>query len=320
MNANTIAGLVAVSLALGLASPAVAAQGVWMGPQALKPAARAALSQAVAQEKARNPQAFEAVAQVTGCTLAGYSQMRQNAPSCGRQLRALQGQVVLPLLSALALSEPRGADGHVPYATAAEREAFAAAAIEAVGILRDVRARDVLHAAFATAPSAVLARSAADALGRLGGDAELAILEGNARSGAKQLAAIGGLGECKRVDAAKVLGSLLATSKDPVLTTAIANAAGRVASAWAWQAIVRSVPSKAAESLDIRTLMARAVAEALLVTTEAGAVEELTQALQMTEHPQMAAILAEVRARGDKAAMTRVDTAASRYVAYSKQR
>ncbi len=318
---NTILAALAVALPLLAAStPAQAAGGVWLQPQALPAAAKASLQQAVAAEKLRNPEAFEAVAQTRGCTLAGYSQTRLGKPLCGRELRVGKHAWLLPLLSALALEEPRGADGHVPYATTEEKQAFALGAIEAVGLLRDARARDVLHAAFAAAATPQMASNAAEALGRLGGDRELTALLSAARSATKQAAALRGLGECKRIDAAKAIAAGLAEAKAPAQVIGWANAAGRVASSWAWQAIVRGAPARAAEATDVRTVAARSLAEAVVATSDAEAVEEIVQSLQMTEHPHALQMLADLRGKADAAGQQRLSRASQRFADYVKRK
>ncbi len=318
---NNILASLALALPLvAVSAPALAAGGVWLQPQALPAGARATLQQAVNVEKLRNPSAFEAVAQIKGCTLAGYSQSRLGQPLCGRELRVGKSEWLLPLLSALALQEPRGADGHVPYATAEEKHAFAVGAIEAVGLLRDSRAREVLHAAFAAATSQQMADNAAEALGRLGGDRELGTLVSASRSGSTLVAALRGLGECKRIEAAKAIAAGLSAAKTPAHVAAWANAAGRVASSWAWQAIARQTPSRIAEAQDVRTVAARSLAEALVVTTDADAVEELVQSLQMTEYAGAPALLAELRSKADAAGQARLALASQRFADYVKRK
>ncbi|MBM4345168.1 MAG: hypothetical protein FJ100_17495 [Deltaproteobacteria bacterium] len=316
---HILAALLFAVPVLASARPAQAAGGVWLQRHDLPAAARAALYSAVSAEKARNPSAFEAVAQIKGCTLAGYSQTRLGKPLCGRELRVGKGEWLLPLLSALALQEPRAANGHVPYATAEERQAFAAGAIEAVGLLRDERAREVLHAAFTVAPAGQMADNAAEALGRLGGDRELATLVQSAKTPVRLQSALRGLGECKRIEAAKAIALGLAAAKSPNEVTLWANAAGRVASSWAWQAMVRAAPARATEASDVRTVAARALAEAMATTVDAVAVEELVQALQMTEHPQAVAMLAEVRGKTAPAHHARFAMASQRVADYLKR-
>lgn len=319
MKKLTIFLATATVMATGAMAQAAETGGVWLAAGQLKPAARQALQNAVAAARAKNPAIFDAIGEVRGCTLAGYSQTRLGAPECAREMRLFKTDALLPLLSALALQEPRAQSGHVPYATAEEKLAFAQAALETVGLMRDARAHDVIHAAFAAAANPLSAKLAAEAAGRLGGDADLAMLEGAARTGSKQTAAISGLGECKRIESAKLLAKLLADPGQKAMHAAIANALGRAASAWAWQAIVRKAPAKGAESLDVRTVAAQALAEGLLAATDADTVEELTIGLQMTEHPQTAAILADVRARAGKDAAVRIDAAVMRYDHYLKR-
>lgn len=317
-----------LALAVGtvLAAPAGAApphagnRGLLMAVDQLPAALRKDVAAQVAKQRQLAPATFETVAAATGCTNDGYKLRRNPVPGCSTELRALGPSHAWALVSALVVAEPKTADGKLPYASPQEKAAYTSAAIESLGYYRDALAAPVVRVILLSGAD-LHWRVAAAALGRIGGDTELQVLSDLAKSSnARQLAAVYGLGECKRIAAAKVLASQLGVSTEAATVTQVANALGRVASAWAWQAIARQTPARQAEALDVQTVAARAVAMALLTTTDSEAVEELTQALQMTEHPAMAAILAQTRAHADAAAAVRIDGAATRYASYIKRK
>ena len=313
--------LIAASLAVPpLSHAAPASHGMLMAIDQLPAALRKDVTTQVAKAHQAAPATFEAVAAATGCTNDGYKLRRNPVPGCSTELRAFGPDYGWALVSALVVAEPKTADGRAPYATAAEKAAYTSAAIESLGYYRAANVAPVVRAILLSAAEPTW-KVAAAALGRIGTDADLQVLSDLGKTaGPRQMAALYGLGECKRIEAAKVLAAQLAVTTEPSAVTVVAGALGRVASAWAWQAIARKLPAKEAEATDVRTVAAKALAQALLTTTDGDAVEELTQALQMTEHPAMSAILAEVRGHADAVGAARIDVASARYASYIKRR
>jgi hypothetical protein len=184
------------ALALGslLASSAFAAQtgGLLLKPEQLSAATRAGLLSAVTAEKAKHPERFEAVAAVKGCTTEGYAGKRNPKPQCMTELRDLGREHTLALLSGLVFEAPHTRDGHVPYASAAEQQAYTKAAIEAVGRFRQAETAQVMYAGLMQGNSAFW-QSEANALGRLGSDTEThALVDLAGTDNPRQAAAVSG--------------------------------------------------------------------------------------------------------------------------------
>jgi hypothetical protein len=199
------------------------------------------------------------------------------------------------MLEALALDAPQRGS-----LTDEEWDALAVGMLEAVGMVRDTRSRPVLAAIFEAkhARPAVVA-AAARALGRLGGDPELAVLTKHAKKGdALELHAVHGLGEMRRLESAKHLAGVLASTKDPAVSEAAATALGILGSSWAWRALGQK---HAATGLEVRKVCAKALAP-LFPKSRAALRTAVGDAILMVEHPETVALLKAVRpAAGDDA-------------------
>jgi hypothetical protein len=217
-----------------------------------------------------------------------YRNFRNPIPTAARELRGLGAAGLLPMLEALAFRAPtRGS------LTDAEWDALGLGMLDAVGMLRDARSRPVLHAAFEAPGVRPALRSAtARALGRLGGDAELALLVKHAAKGdALELYAIEGLGQLRRVESAKHLAARLAGAKDAKVSQAIVTALGMLGSSWAWQAMG---PNAASKGLEARKVCATALAPSYVRSH--GSVRLATgEAILMVDHPDTVGLLQAAR-------------------------
>lgn len=313
------ASLTAV-LAVGAAKPAEALgnQGVLLRTADLPQASRVALLSIVQADKAKNPELYQTVAKLRGCTPAGYADRRRPMAECGREMRLMGPTARWALVAALVYDAPRTAEGRQPYASDSDKAAFIRGAVDTLGKLRDPALSPVLQAAFLQQDSQFF-EVAAQAVGRTATDGDLALLTQSARAaGPRQAAAVSGLGECKRIESAKALAQLL--DNRSAAPHQVANALGRVASAWAWQALVRIRPGVQAESNQIRELAAQSLVRGLLTLEDAESVKQLTEGLMMTEWPAVPAMLDAAAQGADAKVQTRLAEAKRRYTEYSKRR
>lgn len=272
-----------------LVAPSALADGISVSPSVLPSEARAKLENDIAAAKAAQPKAFFAVKNVKGHRPEVYRKYRNPMPTVSRELRGLGAPALLPMLEALAFKAPeRGS------LTDAEWDALAVGMLEAVGLLRDARASAVVGAIFessAIRPSVRLA--AARAAGRLGGDAELTLLTAHAKSGDPlELAAIHGLGEMMRLEAAKHVAQILSTTKDDAVAQAAATALGTLGSSWAWKSLG---PKAEATGLAVRKVCADALLPRVGRATGKLRVA-LDESVMMVDHPETLARLRDQRA------------------------
>ncbi len=294
---------------LSAAAPALAAEPAGLAIQAAQmgPADRTALQNAVMADRLARPAAYDIVAVAKGCRPDGWMAARTPEPNCSRELRALGTAGLLPMLSALALDwSPQGLSTDAVN-RAKEERALLVGLLEAVGTLRDTRARGVLHTLWQQARGRqelltplgrqmTVARATAEALGRLGGALELQALQQHLRADDPlYTAAIAGLGVCKRTDAAQLLVSALATAKDDATQRTIVQAMGAIASSWSWQALGRV---RAEDGLRVRQRVTDALLP-LLAKTQGESRERVVQSLQLADLPDLPARLAAVRTSAD---------------------
>lgn len=249
---------------------------------------RHAIAAEIAKAKLAEPQAFEAVRKLRGVRREFYGRQRNPVPTAGRELRGLGPSALWAMVDALAFDAPPR-DG----LSDEERTALTVGLLEAVGVLRDPRAGPVLGAVFERGPAGGrVAKAAAKALGRLCGDAELGLLGRHAQAGdARRLAAIHGLGECKRAESAGKLAALLAIETEPAAVEALASALGAVGSSWAWEALG---PEAKARGLAVREVAAKALVAAY-AQRPAEARASLGRAVAAVEHPETAALIERAR-------------------------
>lgn len=303
---KTLKNIFGSAILLGslLFSTSALADGILIAPGALSADALSTLKGQVAKARAQQPAAFKAVAGVKGHKWETYRNYRNPMPSTSRELRGLGAPALMPMLEALALNQPtRGA------LKDEEWDALAIGMLEAVGVLRDTRARPVLLAAFESNARPAVIAAAGRALGRLGGDAELQMLTKHAVKGdARYLEAIGGLGQMRRIEAAKHLASILASTKDDSVVEATADALGTLGSSWGWRSYG---PKYAAQGLEVRKACAQALAPTF-VRVKGTARTAVADGILMVEHPDTVDFLESARPSTGAATQKAVDTLIAR--------
>jgi hypothetical protein len=279
--------------ALFLASATASAAGIVIDAGALEPAARATLEAQIASSRAANPKAFEAVKNVKGHRPEHYRNNRNPYPTAARELRGLGRGAHADARGARLQAPPRG------DLTNQEWDALATGMFEAVGMLRDARARPVLLAAFEANGLRPAVRSAtARALGRLGGDAELALLVKYAKAGDPfELSAIDGLGQLRRIESAQHLATRLASSKDAAVANAAARSLGILGSSWAWRARTQGRKTGLAVRKGVRRGVGKAMAKRSGTTQTT-----IADSILMVEHPDSVALLGAARPAAGSAA------------------
>jgi hypothetical protein len=287
--------------ALLLGASAARADGLALASSELPEAAKKTLVKDVAALKAAQPDAFDKVRDIQGIKPEVYKQYRNPIPMAGLELKRLGAGALLPMLSALALD--------APAVTLSEQEktTYVIGLLEASSALRDARGGAVYKAILESKnkPADVL-RAAAEAMGRLCGDAELAALKKHTAAGdTLRSHAIRGLGQCRRKESAEHLATLLAEAKDAAAAEPIADALGLVASSWAWKAMGAKVATTAKE---VQAIAAKALIGAF--SRYDGARETTRKSLRLVESHDALALIATARTTADVATQTALDTLA----------
>ena len=183
--------------------------------QHLSKADLATLQKAVTRARRQVPRAFAQLDQLRD-HIARVAQMgrqgRGRFPSFVRPLRALGRPALMPMLSLLFFEQ-----ASLSVLPARVSRGLKISLVEAIGSLRDRRAQRPLEAILvAGAADPLLAKAAAIALGRLA-TAQVAVTLQRYAMGdvaTLRLAAVAGLGECRRPDAAAQLRELLNANRD----------------------------------------------------------------------------------------------------------
>ncbi len=217
----------------------------------LSPAAQATLATQVRDARAHNPAIFTAVNSLAGVRPDLYRATRYRRPAVTRELRGLGADALLPMLDVLAVH------GYARALDTEERDVLEVGLLEAVGTLRDARAEPVLRAAFLGSPRPAARLAAAQGLGMLCGDAQVALLTQHASdANGRGDAALEGLGRCRRVEAVRPLVAALEGTTAPATLGAASRGLASAGSTWAEQVAANAhlahdaaVPTMAAQAL-----------------------------------------------------------------------
>ena len=210
------------SLLLGLAAafPAAATAQPWT--KQVK-----AVQKQIAAARRADPAAFSTLAAVKARVPELDRKKRGRLAAVTPLLRALGPGALLPMLDEATRPETL---------TGTARTAWRVGVLEAVGALRDPRATPVLRQVIAEESEAAVIRAAAGALGNAGDlEAVQALTTLATTRGPKQLAVIAGMGECRRLAAARTLAGMLARRPGEELARTLARALGELGTAWAWE-------------------------------------------------------------------------------------
>lgn len=223
-----LSGLTLVG-ALSMTSAAFA-QGVTIAPTHLSTSDRAALLANIDKARKANPAIFERVKKARQMAIEVDGNRRGRFASITLPLRSMGKDALFPMLEMLAVDAPkRGAMTETAWTT------LRVSLLEAVGEVRDPRARPVLVAVIERDPQAEVIRAAAESLGRLLDDTSAKQLVALAQKpGRKQLPILAGMGECRREIAVRELARQ-STSSDPAVVTVVLKALGEAGNSWAWQ-------------------------------------------------------------------------------------
>jgi hypothetical protein len=290
-----------------------AADGTAGAMAMLSSAAQQSLAAQVREARSHARAAFSAVANLAGLRPAVYRTTRYQRPSVARELRGLGTGALLPMLDVLAVG------GYPHSLNAEERDVLEVGLLDAVGVLRDTRAEPVLRAAFLGSPLDAGVLAAAQGLGALCRDSDIAMLVSHrGDAGARGAAAIEGLGHCRRIEAVRPLAAAMDGATAPETVRAAARGLAHVGSTWAQQVASNrrlpydpAVPTLAAQSLVAaytRALESGAdapvrdeLAYAILAVGHANSPRLLTEAAQRTTQPAARTALGALAATARRA-------------------
>jgi hypothetical protein len=253
-------GLLAASIGAAFlwCSTVRAEGGLLLDASALAEEQRATLRALVARARARDARVFERVEAIRDRVAARSARKRGRLVSVTGHFRALGRPALMPMLAMLALeARPRGSSSDAAWVS------LRVGLLEAVGRLRDDRARPILQAILRKrAPEWPIDRAAAGALARLGDAAAARELIGMVRSGApKQTAVLAEIGHCRRAVVADALAQWLAERPGPARALLLVRALSDVGNAWAWKTpVVRA----SGDERRVRPVAARALVAAFV--------------------------------------------------------
>ncbi|MBI4510303.1 MAG: HEAT repeat domain-containing protein [Deltaproteobacteria bacterium] len=258
----------------------------------------------VARMRAKSPEAFRAVARVAAQAQAIDRQRRGPYPVMAPMFRAIGPDALFPMLELL--SNPK------PPTTLRGRAwvGLRVGLIEAVGTLQDPRAAPVLKSILESEEKEYhVLRAAAAALGRIGDDASVTYLVTLAsQPGRKEHALLSGLGECRRLAAARALASHLTpkSSEDHVIV--VVRSLGSLGARWAWE-----TPRLAStgEGNMAREVAARSLVEAF-VAGSARVRAEATKALLIVDSPSTVTLIEEAKRSANTDTRLALDRLAAR--------
>jgi hypothetical protein len=246
-----------------------------------------ALQQEIADARRELPKAFNAVARI-----------RQDMPKLDREkhgrlapigplLKGVGRTGLLPILEQLL------AGAKAPELAQSARTAWAVGLLEAVGSLRDARAEVPVLQMLSAESDPDVVRAAAVALSKVSKTAADVLVPMAQKSGPKQAAVVGGLGECREARAAQALSDILAGHPDEKMARAAAKSLGEIGSAWVWQSPdFHNNPEREA----VRSIAARALVAGWVAYTDVETSRAMETALVILDAPEAKALAQKARA------------------------
>ena len=245
----------------------------------------------IADARTQKPEAFAAVEQLRAKLVKSPPTWEHRA-QVSRTFKALGPAALYPLLAVVA---PDSAA--VRNLAPTTRTIFLVSAIEALAAMKDRRALAAYHQivdGLETEP--LIVRAATQAIGALDTEEDASYLIARAQPGQpRELAAIAGLGYCRRTSAATHLSARLDAHPAATETAAIAEAMGWLGSSWAWTALG---PQRAAEGAQLRDRLAASLVAAY-PNYSGQERQAIGEALLLVEHPATPNRLAQLRAHAD---------------------
>jgi HEAT repeat protein len=255
-----------------------------------------AVQKQIAAARRDDPSAFTALAAVKSRVPELDRKKRGRLAAVTPLLRALGPRALLPMLDEATRPETT--------LTGTARTAWRVGLLEAVGALRDPRATPVLRQLIAEESEVAVIRAAAGALGNLGDlEAVQALTALATTRGPKQLAVIAGMGECRRLPAARTLAGLLARRPGEELALALVKALGELGTAWAWE-----TPRLAAlaEGAAVRALAAGALLDAF-VRYDRHVRDAAATGILLVDAPRTLELIGRARAGAPRALQAELD-------------
>jgi hypothetical protein len=288
-----------VTSALAVSPAAVAADGIVLQRSALPVRVQTDLAAQIAQARAKDPSSFVTVREAVARASAVDAKARGHKAPVGRYLAALGPSALLPLLEIAAFDAPA-----TEVTPKLRRDV-----VEGIGLLRDARALPVLGAIVERDTDDDVVRTAAEAMGRIGGDdAASALLSSFAAAkGSKRTAIASGMSDCRRLSIASALFAEIAKKPDEATARVLAKALGNVANAWAW----KTLASRAEEGA-VREAAARALV-ATFVSYSAEARDAASNALMLVDAPQTPSLIAAARSGASPDTLAALDALSARF-------
>jgi hypothetical protein len=300
--------LVAVTSAfLALASAAHADTFASVGT--LDAASRATLESSIAAARGRDAQTFSTVSDI----IAHADELDHHKRGRGYPMASLlRGSVRGHAGATMALLEPliaptKFALPHSPSALLSLR----AGLIEAAGDQRDPAAAPVYRAIISTSTEPGELRAAVEALGKLGIDADVAMLSRLAlTAGPTQDAIVTGIGTCRRASAAHALETLASQHPTGMLAKHLLRSLGTIGSAWAL-ALPHAAP--AGEVATIRDTAARAALAMFVSSTEPDVQMDASNALIVIAAPDTPQWIASAKSSAQPGTVVALDALQTRF-------
>lgn len=294
------AALVLGALVAGTPSNAFAA-GLVLDASALPAASRDKLRAEIESGRRDVPELYRQVYAIGARANELDGASRAKGAPFTLHFKALGPRALHPMLEMLAF------DAHAPKdLTETAARALRLGLVEAVGIVRDARALPVLSALVGPGErDDAIVRSAAEALGRIGTDEALDVTRASlakaAPGSSREQALLDGVSAFKRLAAAKLLATRLASKPDEATARVVARSLGGVGNAWAWTAL-----TDRAEEAETRDLAARALVMA--VGSYRGETRAaIERAVLVVDAPTTKAHLADARRSANADVLTALD-------------
>ena len=267
----------------------------------------ASLIASIQSDKKLHPEVFEAARELSAKAAEFDAVKRGRLAPMGYQFMALGKSALFPMLELIAVDAPKRGD-----MSDSAWIALRAGLIEAIGSLRDARARPVLNAILAGPEQEhYVVRATVEAIGLLGTDADASRLVAASKAGGPKFRSIvSALGSCRRLSVAKELARVLKPHPANDIAKAAVKSLGDIGSAWAWK--TPAVAQHSAEESAIRAEAARALVQAF-VAYDAEVRQAASNALMVVDDSSTPALIDAAKVDASPETTAALDALAARF-------
>lgn len=271
------------------------------GAKVLSAQVSSSLRAEIGRGRAANADSFHAVNDLVARSNSIDARARGGKATLSHALAKIGPTAVMPMIELLAFDAPVGVPAeHTP---AVQRDL-----VEALGLLRDVRAMPVLTKMLDRDADFATTRTVAEAIARMDSEeaSQKLVSALASSSGERARAILAGMGMCHKKAVTTTLAARLAARPDDATAILVAKSLGHAGNAWGWKTL-----ADRADENDVRGAAAKALVDGY-VQYAGAARDAMAKAILVVDAPNTSTLIQNAKSSASPEARTALDALATR--------